>query len=100
MEDFQKLPVDALWGVGPKTAERLRAAGIERLVDAPPRTKPRSPRSGHGRLAARPGQWRRRAPRRAASRDQVERSERTYTDDLSDLGTIQSEVAKMAEGAA
>ena len=34
MEDFlQKLPVDALWGVGPKTAARLRAAGIERLVD-------------------------------------------------------------------
>jgi DNA polymerase-4 len=34
MENFlQKLPVDALWGVGPKTAARLRAAGIERLVD-------------------------------------------------------------------
>src|SRR5690349_23734879 len=34
VEDFlQKLPVDALWGVGPKTAARLRAAGIERLVD-------------------------------------------------------------------
>ncbi len=34
MEAFLvKLPVDALWGVGPKTAERLRAIGCARLVD-------------------------------------------------------------------
>ena len=30
---LQKLPVDALWGVGPVTATRLRERGIERLVD-------------------------------------------------------------------
>ena len=30
---LQKLPVDALWGVGPVTAARLRDRGIERLVD-------------------------------------------------------------------
>jgi DNA polymerase IV len=30
---LQKLPVDALWGVGPVTARRLRERGIERLVD-------------------------------------------------------------------
>jgi DNA polymerase-4 len=30
---LQRLPVDALWGVGPVTAERLRARGIEKLVD-------------------------------------------------------------------
>jgi DNA polymerase-4 len=34
MEQFlRKLPVDALWGVGPVTAARLRERGIERLVD-------------------------------------------------------------------
>src|ERR1051325_4926426 len=30
---LQKLPVDALWGVGPVTAKKLRSKGIERLVD-------------------------------------------------------------------
>jgi DNA polymerase-4 len=34
VEQFlQKLPVDALWGVGPVTATRLRERGIDRLVD-------------------------------------------------------------------
>jgi DNA polymerase-4 len=30
---LQGLPIDALWGVGPVTATRLRAQGIEKLVD-------------------------------------------------------------------
>src|SRR5260370_31064660 len=30
---LQKLPVDALWGVGPVTAARLRERGIEQLID-------------------------------------------------------------------
>src|SRR4029453_454968 len=34
VESFlQQLPVEALWGVGPVTAQRLREHGIERLVD-------------------------------------------------------------------
>ena len=39
MESFlQKLPADALWGVGPVTAKKLSAIGVERLVDV--RTAP------------------------------------------------------------
>jgi len=30
---LQQLPVDALWGVGPVTAARLRSIGVNRLVD-------------------------------------------------------------------
>src|SRR5688572_27428397 len=30
---LQRLPVEALWGVGPVTAKKLRERGIERLVD-------------------------------------------------------------------
>src|SRR3989442_14369753 len=30
---LQQLPVDALWGVGPATARKLRNRGIERVVD-------------------------------------------------------------------
>src|SRR3989441_12076479 len=34
VEQFlQQLPVEALWGVGPVTAKKLRAVGIARLVD-------------------------------------------------------------------
>ena len=34
VESFlQKLPIDALWGVGPVTARRLRSMGLARLVD-------------------------------------------------------------------
>jgi DNA polymerase-4 len=34
VESFlQQLPVDALWGVGPVTARKLRARGIEKLID-------------------------------------------------------------------
>ena len=34
VESFlQGLPIDALWGVGPVTARKLRAHGIEKLVD-------------------------------------------------------------------
>ena len=103
IEDFlQKLPVDALWGVGPKTASRLRAAGIERLVDVRARDEAElsalvGSMAGWLRALAHGIDERAVSPHRVAKSSG---SERTYTEDLTDLGTIQSEVAKMAEGAA
>ncbi len=55
VESFlQQLPVDALWGVGPVTARKLRACGIEQLVqirETDPETLQRAVGS-LGRLAA------------------------------------------------
>ena len=95
---LQKLPVEALWGVGPVTARRLRAAGVTRLVDV--RTvDPRVLRDSVGSQAG----WLRRladgiddrsvTPNRAVKSSG---SENTYPEDLTDLGTIRDELDRMA----
>jgi DNA polymerase IV len=99
IESFlQQLPVDALWGVGPVTAKRLRALGIHRVVDI--RTAdPEVLRAAVGismawlqRLAVgdddRPVQPDR--PSKSSS------SECTYPEDIMDLGRIREEIATMA----
>jgi DNA polymerase IV len=99
VESFlQQLPVDALWGVGPVTAKRLRERGIERLVDV--RTAdPETLRGAVGSMA----EW---LQRLAAGRDdravepnrrsKSSSSECTYAQDLTDLGRIQDEIGVMA----
>jgi len=99
IESFlQQLPVDALWGVGPVTAKRLRERGIERLVDV--RTAdPDVLRAAVGSMT----DWLQRLatgdddrpvePSRAAKSSS---SECTYAEYLTDLGRIQEEVAEMA----
>ena len=99
VEDFlQKLPVDALWGVGPVTAARLRDRGIEKLVDI--RTAdPDVLRSAVGSMT----EWlqelaaghddRRVEPNRPSKSSS---SECTYAQDLTDLSQIRDEVAGMA----
>jgi DNA polymerase-4 len=95
---LHKLPVDALWGVGPVTAKRLRERGIDRLVDV--RTAdPALLRAAVGSLA----DWlvklaggeddRLVEPNRASKSSS---SECTYAHDLTDLGRIQEEVAGLA----
>jgi DNA polymerase-4 len=99
VESFlQDLPVDALWGVGPVTARRLREHGIERLVDVRA-ADPAVLRQAVGsmtdwllKLAAgeddRPVE-----PNRPAKSSS---SECTYAEDLSDLERIREEVAELA----
>src|SRR5947199_3594704 len=99
VESFlQKLPVEALWGVGPVTAKKLRAVGIARLVDV---------RSADRELLSRTvgslGEWLIRLshgddPRPVVS-DRPYKSiscEETYARDLSDFQEMASELERMS----
>jgi DNA polymerase-4 len=99
IESFlRKLPVEALWGVGPVTASRLQQRGISRLVDIRA-ADPGVLREAVGSL----GPWlltlahgqddRPVEPHRAAKSSS---SECTYAEDLVDPGRIREEVAAMA----
>jgi DNA polymerase-4 len=95
---LQQLPVDALWGVGPVTAGKLRKIGIERLVEV--RTAdPDLLRRAVGSLAD--------ALRRLATGDdprpvvpdrpyKSSSSENTYNEDLLALDAIRAEIERMA----
>jgi DNA polymerase-4 len=90
--------VDALWGVGPVTANRLRARGIERLVDV--RTAdPDVLRATVGGMT----EWLRQLARGEDDRpvepnrpSKSSSSECTYAEDLTDLARIREEIASMA----
>jgi DNA polymerase-4 len=99
VESFlQQLSVDALWGVGPVAAKRLRACGIERVVDL--RTAdPEVLRNAVGSAA----EWLRRLAvgedDRLVEPDRPSKSsssECTYPEDLTDLERIRAEIATMA----
>jgi len=103
VESFlQKLPVDALWGVGPVTAARLRERGIERLVDV--RT------ADEQLLREAVGSWTDWLRQLANGIDDREvephhepkssGSENTYSQDLTDINEIRMEIDGMARDAA
>ena len=103
MEVFlQKLPVDALWGVGPVTAERLRERGIHKLVDV------RSADPGILRDAVGSGaDWLRRLadgiddrPVEPHHDPKSSGTENTYGQDLSDIDEIRREIDEMARDGA
>ena len=99
---LQQLPVDALWGVGPVTARKLRNIGIARLVEvrtADPDLLQRAVGSLAGmlqRLAA--GEDARPVvpdrPYKSSS------SENTYNEDLLELDAIRAEIERMARQSA
>jgi DNA polymerase-4 len=99
---LQQLPVDALWGVGPVTARKLRARGIERLVDG--RTVALADlRAAGGSLA----DWLRPLASGVDDRPVIPNreskssgSENTYPEDLTDPAVIRDEIAEMASHAA
>jgi DNA polymerase-4 len=99
---LQRLPVDALWGVGPVTARKLRARGIERLVDV--RTvDSQELQDTVGSLA----EWLRQLAHGIDERPVVPNretkssgSESTYAKDLTDPDEMRDEIREMALQAA
>ena len=96
---LQKLPVEALWGVGPVTAKKLRALGIERLVDVRTADEEKL-RRAVGSLA----DWLRRLSHgddpRQVTPDRPWKSisaEDTYPEDLRDLKEMRAEIARLAK---
>ncbi|MCU1383521.1 MAG: dinB 3 [Acidobacteria bacterium] len=95
---LQQLPVDALWGVGPVTAEKLRARGIERLVDVRAADL-QLLRDTVGSLADWLRQLAHGVDDRAVTPNREAKSsgsENTYPEDLTDVATIRTEIADMA----
>src|SRR5687767_9462231 len=99
---LQALPVDALWGVGPVTAARLRERGIRQLVDV--RTAdPAVIREAVGSSA----DWLRRLADGIDDREvephsepKSSGSENTFASDLTDLDQIRAAIDEMARDAA
>jgi len=99
VEQFlQKLPVEALWGVGPVTAKKLRALGIQRLVDVR-EIDEISLRKTVGSLA----EWLKRLAHGEDPREvrpdrpwQSISAETTYAVDLENVKEMRSELAKLS----
>ncbi len=103
VESFlQGLPVDALWGVGPVTATRLREHGIEKLTDV--RTRSVEELSG---IVGSSAEWlidlahgrdeRGVEPNRPSKSSG---SEETYAQDIESLDRVREEIDQLARGVA
>ncbi len=103
VEQFlQKLPVDALWGVGPVTATRLRERGIERLVDVRG-VNPAVLREAVGSHADWLRQLATGIDHRPVEPNQAAKSsgsENTFAEDLTDINAIRTAIDEMARDGA
>jgi DNA polymerase-4 len=95
---LQHLPVDALWGVGPVTARKLRTQGIERLIDVRSMDPDRL-RSVVGSMT----DWLLQLSHGIDDRPVVPNrpfkssgSEHTFAEDLTDLDSIREAIARIA----
>jgi DNA polymerase-4 len=99
VESFLRtLPVEALWGVGPVTARKLRAIGVERLVEVRA-----IDRAALQRVVGSNADWLRQLADGVDDRpvvpDRPAKScgtENTYARDLTDLAEIHEAIAEMA----
>jgi DNA polymerase-4 len=96
---LRQLPVEALWGVGPVTAKKLRAIGIVQLVDVRKADAARL-ETAVGKLAG----WLQRLARgddpREVKPDRPWKSiscEDTYPEDLTELREMRAEIARLAQ---
>jgi DNA polymerase-4 len=99
VESFlRKLPVDALWGVGPVTAQRLRSAGIQMLVDvrSADETTLRSLVGSQADSLRRFAQGEDDRPVVVDRETKSVSCETTYASDLSDLAEIHSQIEELA----
>jgi len=95
---LQDLPVDALWGVGPVTAKKLRQIGVNKLIEV--RSAERALlHDAVGSLADWLVQLSHGEDPRPVEPDRPSKSassENTYVQDLTDLETIRAEIERMA----
>jgi len=95
---LQDLPVDALWGVGPVTAKKLRQIGVNKLIEV--RSAERALlHDAVGSLADWLVQLSHGEDPRPVEPDRPSKSassENTYAQDLTDLETIRAEIERMA----
>jgi DNA polymerase-4 len=99
---LQALPVDALWGVGPVTARKLRACGIERLTDI----RAADSEALQGAVGSLAGWLQQLAhgeddrPVVAEREPKSSGSERTFAQDLTDAARVREHIADLARDAA